>query len=517
MKTVRSSSSCSTRKGRRADLTAPAAAGRTWQAASTVAPRQGRAVGLSAADGAIREASGGGMLRTLWHRLGGARALLLAAGAVVVVLILAAWAIGQTSQPLFKLYLLFPLLGGLVGLARPRRAPLLAPTRSTLVYVLACLALVAWGLSGLWNVLVTATPAAGTAFPSPRDLGYFAGGLLWAAAIWILYEGVTPDFLSEIEANAFLLSWMAIATIFVLSVAGGADLLEAIKAGGNTALLEHLSKPFLEGVEADEGTAQGKEGEMNIRPSLVAHAQSAVLAQPGQRALHHPAMAAQPFAGVDPLAGDADPDVPPPAGGATARDVVGLVGVQFVRPFAPPPIRLFDRGHGIQHRFEHHRLMAIGAGQQLGQREAAAIGQNVPFGAGFGTIDRVGTDEIAPFLAGMLAQSKQARLQSIWPAAPSRSSRVRCNASHTPACCQSRSLRQQVTPEPQPISWGSSSQGMPARRTEMMPVSAARSGTRGRPPWGLGGSGGSSGATTAHNSSLTKGFMPQVYHASPRF
>jgi hypothetical protein len=30
---------------------------------------------------------------------------------------------------------------------------------------------------------------------------------------------------------------------------------------------------------------------------------------------------------------------------------------------------------------------------------------------------------------------------------------------------------------------------------------------------GLGGSGGSSGATRAHNSSLTSGFMPQVYHA----
>jgi hypothetical protein len=35
---------------------------------------------------------------------------------------------------------------------------------------------------------------------------------------------------------------------------------------------------------------------------------------------------------------------------------------------------------------------------------------------------------------------------------------------------------------------------------------------------GLGGSGGSSGATSAHNSSLTSGLaMPQVYHASTRF
>jgi hypothetical protein len=38
---------------------------------------------------------------------------------------------------------------------------------------------------------------------------------------------------------------------------------------------------------------------------------------------------------------------------------------------------------------------------------------------------------------------------------------------------------------PQPISWGSISQGMPLLRTKRMPVRAARSGTGGRPPFGL--------------------------------
>jgi hypothetical protein len=45
--------------------------------------------------------------------------------------------------------------------------------------------------------------------------------------------------------------------------------------------------------------------------------------------------------------------------------------------------------------------------------------------------------------------------------------------------------RQHVMPLPQPISWGSISQGMPLRRTKRMPVRAARSGTGGRPPFGL--------------------------------
>jgi hypothetical protein len=73
----------------------------------------------------------------------------------------------------------------------------------------------------------------------------------------------------------------------------------------------------------------------------------------------------------------------------------------------------------------------------------------------------------------------------------------------TSALFQSRSRRQQVIPDPQPISRGRYSQGMPVFSTKMIPVSAARSGTRGRPPFGFGGSRGISGSTSAHSSSLT--------------
>jgi hypothetical protein len=78
-------------------------------------------------------------------------------------------------------------------------------------------------------------------------------------------------------------------------------------------------------------------------------------------------------------------------------------------------------------------------------------------------------------------------------------------SSHTPASCQSRSRRQQVMPHPQPISWGKSSQGMPVRRTNRMPVSAFRSSTGFRPGYRkrrrLGG--GRMGLTSDHSSSVT--------------
>jgi hypothetical protein len=95
--------------------------------------------------------------------------------------------------------------------------------------------------------------------------------------------------------------------------------------------------------------------------------------------------------------------------------------------------------------------------------------------------------------------------QSIVSASPSLSSRISQTFSHTPARCQSRSRRQQVIPQPHPSSWGKYSQGQPVRATNRMPVSAARSGTRGRPPLGLGLCGGSKDSISNHNSSVSNG------------
>jgi hypothetical protein len=109
-----------------------------------------------------------------------------------------------------------------------------------------------------------------------------------------------------------------------------------------------------------------------------------------------------------------------------------------------------------------------------------------------------------PLLAGMLAESSEARDQSILSASARRWSSSRCSSFQTSARFQSRRRRQHVIPLPQPISLGSRSQPMPLFKTKMIPVETLRSSSRGRPPLGLGGSGGSSGAMIAHRSSLTR-------------
>jgi hypothetical protein len=281
--------------------------------------------------------------------------------------------------------------------------------------------------------------------------------------------------------------------------------------------LEHVSKPLLEGFEADEATAEGEEGLMDIGSSLIADRQPTKPVEPGQRALDDPAMPAQTRAGVDALARDTDPNMAASQRLTTARDVVALIGMQRDGPLAPPLIGLPNRRDGIEQLREDDRVVAIGSGQECGERDAGAVDHKMALAARFSPIRWIRAGALAPLLAAMLAESNDARLQSIWSASPKRSSNSRWSRFQTPASCQSRRRRQHVTPDPQPSSCGSISHGIPVLSTKMMPPRAARSETRGRPPLGLGGSGGSSGATRAHNASLTSGFMPQVYHAPTRF
>jgi hypothetical protein len=282
--------------------------------------------------------------------------------------------------------------------------------------------------------------------------------------------------------------------------------------------LERLSKPSLESVVADECTAEGEERLVNIGAAFVTDRQPPIAVEPGQGALDHPAVATEPFAGVDTLAGDADADVAATQRLATAWVVIPLVGMQLGGALAAPSIGLPDGGNGVEHLLEDDGVVAVGSAQERGERDPGPVDHKMALAARFAAIRWIRAGELAPLLAAMLAESNDARLQSIWSASPKRSSNSRWSRSHTPASCQSRSLRQHVTPEPQPSSGGSNSQEMPDLRTKMIPVRAARSGTRGRPPLGLGGSGGNSGATRAHSSSLTNGLaMPKVYHVPHRF
>src|SRR5215210_1710316 len=183
--------------------------------------------------------------------------------------------------------------------------------------------------------------------------------------------------------------------------------------------------------------------------------------------------------------------------------IVGFVSMQFLWTPPRPTSRTLDGLYSIDKLFEDHRVVDVRGCEHYREWDAPSVRNKVALRALLSFIRRIRSGFRAPLLAGMEAESREARSQSIWSASPRRSRRTRCSFSHTPASCHSFKRRQQVMPDPHAISWGSISQGMPLFRTKTMPVRAARLSMRGLPPWGFGGSGGRSGSTVSHSSSVT--------------
>jgi hypothetical protein len=103
----------------------------------------------------------------------------------------------------------------------------------------------------------------------------------------------------------------------------------------------------------------------------------------------------------------------------------------------------------------------VGGGEHCGERDAPSVRHNVALRARFATMRRIRPGFSTPLFAGTLAESSEALSHSIRLASPRRSRSAGCNSFHnTLPSCQARKRRQHVEPEPQPICFGSISQGM---------------------------------------------------------
>src|SRR6476620_8281427 len=100
---------------------------------------------------------------------------------------------------------------------------------------------------------------------------------------------------------------------------------------------------MLEHLPADEGTAEVEEGIVQRGIALVAHQQAAVAVQPGEAALHHPAVAPEPHARLDVAAGDPRGDAAAAEGDAVAAGRVTQVRVQFTGPSTRPAVAAAGR------------------------------------------------------------------------------------------------------------------------------------------------------------------------------
>src|SRR5258706_8374894 len=246
---------------------------------------------------------------------------------------------------------------------------------------------------------------------------------------------------------------------------------------------------------------------MDVSPVLVADLQAPEAVEPGERPFDHPAVASQAVLGLDTTAGDAGDDAALAQGQTEVTVVVTLVGMELVRSATGPAARLGADGlDGVDGGEQHLRIVHVRGAHQDRERDAVGVDHKMALRALFAAIRWVLARFLAPLVAGTAAESSAARSQSIRSAWASSSRSTWCSLRQTPVWYQSRGLRQHGIPLPHPISAGKYSQRMPVFSTNRIPVSAARSDTRGRPPLGFGGSGGSSGATRAHNASGNSSF-----------
>ena len=241
---------------------------------------------------------------------------------------------------------------------------------------------------------------------------------------------------------------------------------------------------------------------MNFDAPLIPYSQPPKSANPSECAFDNPPVLAQLLTTLYSSTCNPRCYAPLPQSQPTTCVIVALVCMHLDRTLAPTTAcMLLDGLDSVKHICKSITIMHISSGANDGKRYPVLVYRQVTLGTSFALIGRIGPSCFAPFLAATVAESTQARDQPIAPSSPSLSSKAWCIARHTPACCQSRNLRQHVMPLPQPISLGSNSQGAPVRNMKRIPVSTALLGIRGRPPLGLSGSLGKRGSSTAHSSS----------------
>ncbi len=167
-----------------------------------------------------------------------------------------------------------------------------------------------------------------------------------------------------------------------------------------------------------------------------------------------------------------------------------------------------DRRNGLNQRQQLRHIMGVGPGDYARERDTLRVGEKVVLAPRLTAIGWVRSSFFPRCMARTDELSTIARARSSWSRrrnSASSMSRKRCR---TPVSCHSLSRRQQVTPEPQPISWGNISQGIPLFSTNKIPPYVSRCPTGLQPavcrlrfPCG-----GNNGSISFHSASSTRGF-----------
>ena len=220
---------------------------------------------------------------------------------------------------------------------------------------------------------------------------------------------------------------------------------------------------------------------MDVSPPFIAHFQTPEAIQPGQRALDDPAGASKATAMLGPAPGQLRLDAAAVQGITVRLRIIAAVALHEIwLPTGTARSATHGR-HGVHQWQELRNVVPVGGCQPRRKRNPLAVSENVMFRPRLTAIGWVRSSFFPPRSARIEELSAIARARSNWPRWRNSASRTACRRFQTPARCQRTRRRQQVLPDPHPISFGSICQGRPLRKTNRMPVNVARSGMGGRP------------------------------------
>jgi len=212
---------------------------------------------------------------------------------------------------------------------------------------------------------------------------------------------------------------------------------------------------------ANQDAPDFEERIVNVGPLFVAYAQPTELVQPAYGPLDDPSMHPEPASMLAVATGNPRFDAYVAQRVTVGLRIVRTIGVKLIESksrltwFAP------NRWHFINQWKKLRHIVSIGFGKKRHDGYAIGVCQQMMLRATFSTVHRAWTGQFAPPKASTVELSTAAREKSIWSALRRWSSSFSRIFSHTPASCQSRSRRQQVIPQPQPISCGRYSHWIP--------------------------------------------------------
>jgi len=258
---------------------------------------------------------------------------------------------------------------------------------------------------------------------------------------------------------------------------------------------------------ADFDTTDHQESIVNIVTSFIADAKTAILVQPRKSTLNNPPINPQTTAVIGTPLSQNWLDAPLAEFLAVWFAIISPITQHRNRTPERPADLARNSRNLIDQRQQLCDIVTVGAGQSHRQRDPIGVGHHMVLRALLAAIRGVWACFGPPKTARTEAESTTAREKSIWSACRNLLSNTWWILSHTPAFCQSLRRRQQVMPEPQPISCGRSSQAIPVLSTNRMPVRTTRLDKGFRPGYrNLRFFFGISGSMICHSSSSSIGF-----------